>query len=70
MNYKLSELTVIIVTFKTDKNILKNCLSSIDSNVKVIIVENSNSFKYKNEIENKKLVPVIKKMTVWLTTFL
>ena len=52
MNYKLSELTVIIVTFKTDKNILKNCLSSIDSNVKVIIVENSNSFKYKNEIEN------------------
>jgi N-acetylglucosaminyl-diphospho-decaprenol L-rhamnosyltransferase len=52
MNYKLNELTVIIVTFKTDKTILKNCLSSIDPNVKVIIVENSESFKYKNEIEN------------------
>ena len=52
MNYKLNELTVIIVTFKTDKTILKNCLSSIDPSVKVIIVENSESFKYKNEIEN------------------
>ncbi len=52
MNNKLSELTVIIVTFKTDKNILKNCLSSIDTKVKVIIVENSNQFKDKSEIEN------------------
>ena len=52
MNNKLSELTVIIVTFKTDKIILKNCLSSIDSKVKVIIVENSNQFIDKSEIEN------------------
>ena len=52
MNNKLSELTVIVVTFKTDKTILKNCLSSIDSKVKVIIVENSNQFQNKDEIEN------------------
>ena len=52
MNNKLCELTVIIVTFKTDKTILKNCLSSIDPKVKVIIVENSNQFQNKDEIEN------------------
>ena len=52
MNNKLSELTVIVVTFKTDKTILKNCLSSIDPKVKVIIVENSNQFQNKDEIEN------------------
>ena len=52
MNNKLSELTVIIVTFKTDETILKNCLSSIDQKVKVIIVENSNQFQNKDEIEN------------------
>ena len=52
MNNKLSELTVIVVTFKTDKAILKNCLSSIDPKVKVIIVENSNQFQNKDEIEN------------------
>ena len=51
MNNKLSELTVIIVTFKTDETILKNCLSSIDPKVKVIIVENSNQFQNKDEIE-------------------
>ena len=45
MNNKLSELTVIVVTFKTDKNILKNCLYSINPKVKVIIVENSNQFQ-------------------------
>ena len=52
MNNKLSELTVIVVTFKTDKTILKNCLSSIDPKVKVIIAENSNQFQNKDEIEN------------------
>tara|TARA_B100001123_G_C15175517_1_gene973141 strand:- start:395 stop:1297 length:903 start_codon:yes stop_codon:yes gene_type:complete len=52
MNNKLSELTVIIVTFKTDKTILKKCLSSIDPKVEVIIVENSNQFQNKNEIQN------------------
>ena len=49
MDNKLSDLTVIILTFKTDKSILINCLKSIDSNVKVIIVENSKTF-----VENSK----------------
>ena len=36
---KITNLTVIIVTYMTDKNILLNCLQSIDSNIKVIIVK-------------------------------
>ena len=45
---KITNLTVIIVTYMTDKNILFNCLQSIDSNIKVIIVENSTNFKNRN----------------------
>ena len=53
MNNSLSELTAIVVTYKTDIKFLKNCLNSIDSRVKVIIVENSKNFIDKNEIENQ-----------------
>ena len=53
MNNSLSELTVIVVTFKTDITLLRNCLNSIDSRVNVIIVENSKNFVNKNEIENQ-----------------
>ena len=41
---KLNSITVIIVTYCTKKNILLNCLKSIDKNVSVIIVENSKKF--------------------------
>ena len=44
---KINNLTVIIVTYLTDRNILLNCLQSINSNIKVIIVENSTNFKNK-----------------------
>ena len=38
---QLENLTIIIVTYKTDNEILKNCLNSIDKNVKIKIIENS-----------------------------
>ena len=38
---KLRNITVIIVTYRTKKNILLNCLKSINKNVKIIVVENS-----------------------------
>jgi hypothetical protein len=41
----LSNLTVIIVTYKTDIKILKDCINSIDPKVKIKIVENSNQKK-------------------------
>ena len=52
MNNYLSELTVVIVTYETEFDILKNCLKSIDPKVKIILVENSKSLKYEKEIQN------------------
>ena len=56
----LDKLTILIVTFLTDKQILLNCLNSIDRNVKILIVENSNSFKDKKfflkKFSNLKIV--------------
>ena len=40
MNF-LNDLTVIIVTYKTNREILENCINSIDPTVKILIVENS-----------------------------
>tara|TARA_B100001063_G_scaffold244376_1_gene276995 strand:+ start:59 stop:955 length:897 start_codon:yes stop_codon:yes gene_type:complete len=42
----LTDLTVLIVTYKTNKKILSNCIKSIDKNVKVLIVENSKNFQH------------------------
>ena len=53
MDNKLSELTVVIVTFETDISILKKCLNSIDESVKVLIVENSDVFIHQKEIKEK-----------------
>jgi len=44
---KKSNLTIVIVTYLTDKKILLNCLKSIDKKFKVLIVENSNKFRDK-----------------------
>ena len=41
---KLNNITVIIVTYLTKRNILQNCLISIDKKIKIIIVENSKKF--------------------------
>jgi Predicted glycosyltransferases len=53
MNNELENLTVVVLTHKTNKNTLENCLSLIDPNVKIILVENSNNFLHKEHIENK-----------------
>ena len=53
MNTYLSEITIIIVTYRTNIEILKNCLNSINKEVKTIIVENSNNFKDIKEIKNQ-----------------
>ena len=44
------ELTVIIVTFKSETRVI-NCLKSISKNISVIVVENSNDKKFKSRIE-------------------
>ena len=56
----LTDLTVIIVTYKTNYQILYNCINSIHKDIKIINVENSDNINHKNEIEKKyKNVEVI-----------
>lgn len=40
----IEELTIVIVTYKTSEKVIIDCLKSIDQNVKVLIIENSNHF--------------------------
>ena len=49
----LNDLTVIIVTFRTNKEILYNCIDSIESTVKVLIIENSDDIDFKVQLEKK-----------------
>ena len=49
---KSKELTVVIVTFKSEEKISK-CLKSISKKIPVIIVENSNNKKFKDKVENE-----------------
>ena len=46
------DLTIIITTYRSEDKI-ENCLNSIDSEIKVIIVENSGNTKFKKDIEKK-----------------
>ena len=46
------DLTIIITTYFSEEKI-ENCLNSIDSDIKVIIIENSKKQKFKSYIENK-----------------
>ena len=46
------ELTVVIVTFKSESKIF-SCIDSIPTNVDVIVVENSNNANFKEKLENK-----------------
>ena len=43
------KITIVIVTYQTDRKILRKCLKSINKNFKILIVENSKKF------ENQKL---------------
>ena len=48
-----NEITVVVVTYRTDKNILLKCLKSIDNKIKVIIVENSKKFENESFFKKK-----------------
>ena len=47
----LSDITVVIVTFKSEHKIF-SCIDSIPNNLKIIIVENSNDKNFKRRVEN------------------
>tara|TARA_Y100000992_G_scaffold270131_1_gene210306 strand:+ start:274 stop:1170 length:897 start_codon:yes stop_codon:yes gene_type:complete len=52
-NNFLNELTIIILTYKTNRDILLNCLNSIDKKVNIKIIENSKKFQYEDEFLKK-----------------
>ena len=52
MSISGQNLTIIIVTLKSE-NIIHQCIKSIDQNVPIIVVENSNNQKFKDELESK-----------------
>ena len=56
----LDQLTSIIVTYRTNHDILLDCLNSIHKDVKILIVENSNDAGFQQKFESKfKNVSVI-----------
>ena len=52
MSISRQNLTVVIVTLKS-QHIIDQCIQSIDKDISIIIVENSNDENFKNYVENK-----------------
>ncbi len=52
MSISRQTLTIVIVTFKSEK-VIDNCIKSISSQIKIIVVDNSNDQKFKDSLEKK-----------------
>jgi GT2 family glycosyltransferase len=53
-----NDLEILTVTFKSE-HIIDSCLSNIDDNFRVTVVENSNNNEFKKKLEKKKNVKCI-----------
>ena len=52
MSISRQNLSVIIVSFKSD-HVIHRCINSIDKEIEIIVIENSNNTKLKKNIEEK-----------------
>ena len=52
MSISRQTLTIVIVTFKSEK-VIDNCIKSISDQIKIIVVDNSNDQKFKESLEKK-----------------
>ena len=52
MSISRQNLSIVIVTFKSEA-VIHECIKSIDKDIKIIVVENSNNNKFKEELEMK-----------------
>ena len=52
MSISRQTLTIIIVTYKSEK-VIDNCIKSISDHIKIIVVENSNDKGFKDYLEKK-----------------
>ncbi|MDB2341951.1 glycosyltransferase, partial [Candidatus Pelagibacter bacterium] len=52
MSISRQNLSIVIVTFKSD-DVIHQCIKSIDDQIRIIVIENSNNEKFKEEIEKE-----------------
>ena len=52
MSITRQNLSVIIVSYKSD-HVIENCINSIDSEIEIVVVDNSNNHQLKKKIETK-----------------
>ena len=52
MSISRQNLTIVIVTLKSE-NIIDQCLESIEKDIPIVVVENSNDHNFKNKLESK-----------------
>ena len=52
MSISRQNLSIVIVTLKSEK-VINKCINSIDQNVPIIVVENSDNQKFKHDLESK-----------------
>ena len=52
MSITRQNLSVIIVTYKSD-HVIENCINSIDSDIEIVVIDNSNNEQFKKKIETK-----------------
>ena len=50
MSISRQNLSIVIVTFKSEE-VIHECIKSIDKDIKIIIIENSNNIQFKDELE-------------------
>ena len=48
----IKDITIVIASFKSEKKI-KNCLNSIDKQAMVLVIENSNNLRFKENLEKE-----------------
>ena len=52
MSLSGQNLSIVIVTLKSEK-VIHDCIKSIDQNIPIIIVENSNNYELKKNLESQ-----------------
>ncbi len=52
MSISRHNLSIIIVSYKSD-HVIERCINSIDNQIEIIVIDNSNNQEFKNRIEHK-----------------
>ena len=58
MSISRQNLSIVIVTFKSEA-VIHECIKSIDKDIKITVVENSNNYQQKAKKKDKSILLVI-----------